>query len=185
MSRRILQTSVTTMTIALLLGAAASAAPRCAMVRGESVMTQPAGPFTEWVGPVSLKIRGKTYTGEGTVFIDPLLLGNSGPPSFETIGFDWFTFDLGEAGSLSAWELASLKPLDETFSTIRYEGTARIGPSYVATGVYGPSGTGIFAKATGIMHARGTVWMTFPTAPNSLVARFSGRICGIECLTPR
>lgn len=180
MSKRVLQTLVATTATAFLLTTAASAAPRCVMVRGEGVMTQPAGPFTEWVGPVSMKIRGKTYAGEGTVFIDPLLLGNSGPPGFETVGFDWFTFDFGEAGSFSAWELASLTPLDPTGSKLRYLGTARIGPSYVATGVYGPAGTGMFATATGILHARGTVWMTFPAEPNSLTVRLGGRICGVQ-----
>lgn len=163
----------------LLAGAAVAEAP-CVMVRGETVLTQPAGPFTEWVGPVSLEIRGTTYSGQATVFIDPLLLGNSGPPNFEGLAFDWLTFDLGEAGTLSAWELAAFTPLNETFTKFRFEGIGRLGASYIATGVYGPAGTGMFAGATGIMHARGTYWRTFPTTPSSLDARFGGQICGID-----
>ncbi len=180
MSKSILQQSIAAATLCILIAGAASAAPRCSVVRGEGMMTQPAGPLTDWVGPVSLTIRGRTFSGEGTVFLDPLLLSNSGPPNYQGMGFDWFTFDLGEAGTLSAWELAAFTPLDQTFSKFRYEGTARLGPGYVSTGVYVPSTSGVFAAATGIMHARGTMWLTFPGAPNSIDFRFGGRICGID-----
>jgi len=180
MSRPILQLSIVAATLCIALAGSASAAPRCSVVRGEGIMTQPAGPLTDWVGPVSLTIRGKTFSGEGAVFIDPLLLSNSGPPNYQGMGFDWFTLDLGEAGTLSAWELVSFIPLDQTFSKFRYEGTARLGPSYISTGVYGPSGSGMFAAATGIMYARGTMWLTFPNAPNSIDFRFGGRVCGID-----
>ena len=180
MNRRTLQPTIVAVAIAALLTSTAVAVPKCVEVRGTSLMTQPAGPFTEWVGPVTMKIRGRTYSGEGMVSIDPLLFASSGPPNMEGIGFDWLNFDFGEAGSFSAWELASFKAVDPAAGLFSYQGTARLGPGYVTTGVYEPSASGMFTAATGILHARGTLWMTFPDAPNSVDLTFSGRICGVQ-----
>ena len=165
---------------ALLLTAVAEAERGCVRVRGKGELTQPAGPLTDWVGPGTLKMRGQTYTGQVTVYIDPTLLGNAGPPTFQVMAFDWFTMDFGAAGKLELWELATLTPLDPTGSRVAYDGIAHPGPSYLGPATYGPPSTGIFTGAHGLLFGTGTIRMTFPTEPNSLKYKFKGQLCGLQ-----
>lgn len=169
-----------TIVAGLLLAGLAEAEPGCARVRGRGDLAQPAGPLTDWVGPTTIKVRGTTLTGQATVYIDPTLFGNAGPPSFQGIVFDWFTLDFGDAGRLEMWELTAVTPLDATGTRFVYDGIARPGQSYMAPGVYGPPSTGIFAGAHGVMTAVGQMNITFPAAPSSVKFRFKGQLCGLQ-----
>jgi hypothetical protein len=167
--------------MAFVLIAGEARAGDCKAVRGEGVVVQPGGLGTNWVGPVSLRMRGQRLEGEATVFIDPLiwLAGPAPPPLFHFAGFDWVKLNFGSDGYFTIWEMAYFEPKDPFLIEWTYEGYGRLGWAYLGYGSYGPWGTGMFEKVTGELDVKGTMWLTHPDPPNRVEFRFKGKLCGV------
>ena len=169
--------------MALALTAGTAWAGDCKAARGQGVVLQPGGLGTNWVGPVTLRVRGHRLQGEATVFIDPRLwaAGPSPPPNFHYAGFDWAELDFGSKGSFTIWEMSYFEPRDPYLIEWTYSGFGRLGWAYLGPDSYGPPwGTGMFENATGEFDMTGRMWLTQPEPANRIEFRFKGRICGIR-----